>query len=219
LSEDKQTAVFKTDDDFDENLLDKIKGRLEGSALDDINVPKHLVQVHRDLNDTPIPGLSIDYEKLELSCDWKGLFTRFYGEDLLYYQYQAVWAKEKEEWVVDLGEKARRGELDMAQMIQKTMHAFADAVEDSRYKARTVRQRHQYRERGEEFRILEESAQKALMKRIAKVRQLASLEDDSDYDFDDEAEDHSIESGGDENDEWQADDNEGENEGEEAYEI
>lgn len=211
LSQDKSVAVFKVD--CAEEIGGEVKRRLKGVTLDDINEPKHYVQVHRELNDTPIPGLSIDYEKLELSCDWHGLFTRFYGEEMLYHTLQAAWVEEKKDWTTNMGKMALRGQLDMMQLIQKAVHAFGDAAEESRYKARKARQRRQYKERGEEFGELGEPEEKALVKQIAKARQLASMEDDSDYE-DDEVD----EEDDDESDEWQTDGSEDDDENDEENE-
>lgn len=202
LSQDRCIAVFKTD--CAEEIGEDIRGRLKSIALDDIDMPKHYVQVHRELNDTPIPGLSIDYEKLELSCDWHGLFTRFYGEEMLYHNLQAAWVEEKKDWATNMGKMALRGQLDMMQLIEKAVHAFGDAAEDSRYKARKARQTRQYKERGEEFVEKGGPAEMELVNELEKARQLASMESDSDYEEDD-----------DESDEWQTDDSEGEDDNDE----
>ena len=38
----------------------------------------HTVQIRRIVKDTPIPGLSIDYNNWELTCDWQALYTCFF---------------------------------------------------------------------------------------------------------------------------------------------
>ena len=46
-------------------------------------VPPHIVQVRRTANDTEIPGFEMDWETLELQCDWRGMFTALLSEQKL----------------------------------------------------------------------------------------------------------------------------------------
>ena len=39
-----------------------------------------VIQVRAGLNDCAVPGLRIDQNRHEISLDWMGLFSRFYGE-------------------------------------------------------------------------------------------------------------------------------------------
>jgi hypothetical protein len=179
-----------------------------------IEEPQHYVEVHRDLNDTPIPGFPIDYEKLELTCDWRGLYTRFYGEEQLYGKYTKAWVEEKENWTKSIREQVERGELEMMEAIQRAMHAFGKGSDNSRKKARRARMKHQFRERGEEPNFdLPKGLENDLLKKMALARQMASLENDSEYDFDGEDEDEAR------SDEWETDNSEVENEDEDMEEV
>lgn len=179
-----------------------------------IEEPQHYVQVHRDLNDTPIPGFSIDYEKLELTCDWRGLYTIFYGEEKLYGKYTKAWVEEKEDWTKSMREQVERGELDMMEAIKRAMHAFGNGSDNSRKKARRARMKHQFRERGEEPDFdIPNGLENDLLNRMALARQMASLENDSEYEFDGENEDE------DKSGEWETDKSEVEDEDEDMEEV
>ncbi|KAI4202295.1 MAG: hypothetical protein LQ350_002679 [Teloschistes chrysophthalmus] len=45
--------------------------------------PRHLVVVRNVANDTALPGLDIHFGSWLLTCRWKDMLTRFYGEEVL----------------------------------------------------------------------------------------------------------------------------------------
>jgi hypothetical protein len=210
--------------DFHEDYRRVITQRLRNPAADQsIETPRHYVQVHRELNDTPIPDLSFDYEKLELSCDWRGLYTRFFGEEQLFHKYTKAWVAEKEGWAKDMRKQVEGGQLDMLKAMETLMYAFADGSDDGRKKARRARMKHQFRDRGEEIDLdLPSDEEDTVLKDIAIARQTASMENDSEYDFDEEDEDDEDGDGDeeeDESDEWESDNSELDNEDEDIEEI
>lgn len=49
-----------------------------------------VIQVRAGLNDCAVPDLRIDEEKREISLNWIGLFSRFYGEQGTVYLQKAI---------------------------------------------------------------------------------------------------------------------------------
>jgi hypothetical protein len=214
LSEDKNVAIFKMkppQERYHKALRRRLKGAVEDTPID---VPVHTVQIRRQLNDTPIPGLSVDYEKWELACDWRGLFTHFFGEEQLYNKYTKKWAKDKEAWTSDIQKQVARGEIDMMAAIEKAIHAFAGGSDESKKMARRARIRRQYRqEQGYEYDFEQDGdvgEEKAILKKLREREQFLFLEeysDDEDAGADDEEDGDQ-----DEEDEWEDEDDEEEDE-------
>jgi hypothetical protein len=111
LSDDKKTAVFTIEDDA-ENYQAEIRDRLQ-SLEETFEAPQHSIQIKYDLTDGPIPSLSFDYEKLQLSCDWRKLLTIFYSEIELTSKANAGWVKSQEGRMQGLRAQIESGQLDM----------------------------------------------------------------------------------------------------------
>ncbi|GME65408.1 hypothetical protein GTA08_BOTSDO02129 [Neofusicoccum parvum] len=45
------------------------------------DLPPYTVAVRQIVNDTELPGLEIDYERREISFDWRAMFDMFFGEE------------------------------------------------------------------------------------------------------------------------------------------
>ncbi|KAF4627489.1 hypothetical protein G7Y89_g10664 [Cudoniella acicularis] len=212
LSNDQRIAIFETDVG-DPEYTTEIRQRLKGIIADQerllfIESPPFNVQIHRELNDTPIPGLSIDFENFNLSCDWRGLFTRFFGEEQIYHKYLTKWSENNKAWATRMGDQAARGEIDMMTVIQNALESFAGASDESRKKARRARLNKQGKEQGKDWDwdvIGDENEDKLVLKRIAEARQLASMGEDSDFDEEEDEEGEEDEDGDedDEDDEWE----------------
>jgi len=175
--------------------------------------------VHRDLNDTPLPGLTFDAENIYLSLNWKELYTRLYGEELLYHKGLKNWSFDNETLKQELAGKAGRGEAGIMETLMKAMDAFAGGSEESRKVARRARIRRQFKEVGDDwdFEITgDPDEEKQILNRLAEARKVASLESDSDFDNDEE------DNGSEEEDEWEDasdDDIEGEDIDEEEFDV
>ena len=117
----------------------------------EFETPSHTVQIRRDFNDSPIPGASINYDTLELSFDWRGLYTAFYTEEKCYEKLTEDWAKDKEQWTIDLQAKMFRGELDMQQVMMQAIEEFAGSSDRNKEIARRARIRRQYKGIGTEW--------------------------------------------------------------------
>ena len=110
--------------------------------------PPHTVQIRRELNDTPIPGLSIDYDSMTLSCDWRGLFSAFFAEELLVHNLHDK-AMEKFQARRDtMIENVHAGRMDMADALQQVLKVYGDESHKARKLARRARIRWQYEQEG-----------------------------------------------------------------------
>lgn len=143
VSEDGITAIF-TVDCADEHKPE-VRKRLRNYADQFLpEEPGHTIQIRREINDTPIPNQSFDYENLELSCDWRGLYSAFYAEEQCYNNLTKGWAKSREQWALDLHAKMLRGEINMQQMMLRTIKEFAGGSGINKEIARRARIRRQY---------------------------------------------------------------------------
>lgn len=93
LSEDRTRVVFK-DQTSEERLKQRgvydallvrwrdamrlYQGDGDGSRND---LPPYTIAVRQIVNDTELPGLEIDYEKREMSFDWRAMFDMLFGEE------------------------------------------------------------------------------------------------------------------------------------------
>ncbi|KAH6672544.1 hypothetical protein B0J14DRAFT_75505 [Halenospora varia] len=207
LSEDLSTAIFDADPGK-EKYHAEIRGALKNIVESPDNFmlmeePSHTVQIHHELNDTPIPGLSINWDTFQLTCDWRGLYTRFFGEDQLYHTLTAKWTEDNSKWAEEMSAKTARGEMDMMSAIQKAIEAFAQASDENRKKARRARISRQSHEMGSTINyndLVDESAEGAILEQLKQARQIASMVEDSEFDdgeYDEEEGDD------DEEDEWE----------------
>ncbi|PBP22189.1 hypothetical protein BUE80_DR007010 [Diplocarpon rosae] len=214
LCGDEVIAIFSADEVLPENLQPRIKKRLREYVVGaDILVPQHTVQIRRDINDGPIPHLSIEYEKLELSCDWRKLFSFFYNEEYLYHAITAKTLKKREPLLAELKAKVDRGQMDPMAVMQRALTTFGEDSKASRKLARRARIIWQCQEHdGTEWDFDRDGNAEEENKCLAdlqKIRQYASLKEFSDEESDDpEREDEDDEDEGSEEGEemeWQTD--------------
>lgn len=203
LSENKTLATFQIDE-TDVKYKPVIRKRLREAVEDRmIEAPQYEIQIHRDINDGPIPDLSVDYENLQLTCDWREMFSIFYGEEQIYHKYLGKWVKDQEAWSIGLREKMERGELDMGNLIEQAVGGFASGSEDARKIARRARIRREFQKLdGTEWDAeldgdLEQ--EKKALKHLKESRFFCSFETHSD----DEDEDDEEEEEEDEDEEWE----------------
>ncbi|KAH6720967.1 hypothetical protein BKA61DRAFT_570597 [Leptodontidium sp. MPI-SDFR-AT-0119] len=217
LSEDGITATFAVNtDDLPEILQPRARKRLrEYVGNMDIEAPKHTVQIRRDVNDGPIPGLSIDYEKLTLSCNWRELFGAFYTEEYLCDKFTAKALEKRATWLEELKAQVDRKELNPMEVMKKALTAFEDDSKDCRKLARRARICWQFKiHDGTEWdfgRDGDEAVERGCLAKLQKIRFSASLEVFSDEESGDDDGDEETESDEDEDDEWEDTDSDGDN--------
>ena len=195
------------------DYLEIVRSRLREAAENmDFEEPKHTVSVRGELTDGPIPEASFDYENFQLSCNWRDLYSAFYGEIGLAEKLSSGWVKNQESWLGGLRVQMKRGELNMEAMMMQALTGFSDMNDANVKKARRARIKLQYKRRDgidwddnnpdyvrEEPRIL---------KALAQERQLVNMQEFSDDeidDDDDDDDDDNEESDAGSEDEWEDD--------------
>jgi len=81
LSDDRKFAIFRGErvpGDFQKLQRECLREAMEG---DNIEKPAHCVQIRRQVYDTEIPGIQLDLQALELTCDWRGMYSAFFAEE------------------------------------------------------------------------------------------------------------------------------------------
>lgn len=175
--------------------------------------PCHTVQIRRELNDTPIPGKSINFDNLELSFDWRGLYTAFYVEEKCYENLTTEWAKSKEQWTIDLQAKMFRGEMDMQQVMMQAIEEFAGGSDKNKEIARRKRIRRQYKDIGTDWdfeRDGDESEEKIAREKMTMVGNACYMQEFSDDESDEDDEENESDDDEDEEEENSWEDTDGE---------
>jgi hypothetical protein len=225
LSEDKTIAIFQGDiqnrsneDCVKERLREAIMKTEDGNLhMHNIAVPQHTVQVHREINDTPIPGLEMDWDKMRLSCDWKAMFTRFYAEEKHYNRLMDTFLEDNKVAADEMKEKMERGLMSMGDLFKQAMEMVGDTNKISYKRARRARVSRMMQENNwgswnwdqdEE----NKKNEKKVLSELAKLRQWASTQDDND--FDGEKDDNGGDSSDGEDAEWEDADDDDESDGE-----
>lgn len=168
-----------------------------------IHTTKHVIQIRHNINDTPIPGLSFTFDNLKegddadksknsdtstpeepkdpqqikLGCNWRDLYTRFYGEERLSSKKQGA-------WVADLKVKKDQGEPqpDMMESMQQFFAMYQESKKLAR-RARIRRQVEEWKEYPSSERFRHDSTpkeEKVALMILSGRQQDASLEEFSD---------------------------------------
>jgi len=172
----------------------------------DIEAPQHTIQLRRDVSDGPIPDLSIDDDKFELSCNWRELYTIFYGEITISENLLKGWSESQKGWAEGMRAQLETGGMSMMSVLQQAMEAFASKNNDGIKIARRARVKRQFKLQGKDWDPEVDGRpglERDILKELANVRQACSLEEFGDDEFDDGEE-------ADEDDEWEDEDDEDE---------
>ena len=193
LSEDGRTATFRLHDDRPEQLILPTKERMQ-EYLDimDIADPKHTIKIRRDVLDGPIPNLAYNKTTCELSCNWRDLFTAFYGEEALARRLTNKWLDSKVAYLEELKAKMRRGEMGTERIISAAISEIGSGEEICRRNARRARMRHQFRGLDRTWdpdRDGDSRKERDALAKLRTLKVLASNEAFSDEEYSDEWED------------------------------
>jgi hypothetical protein len=195
LSEDGRTAIFRLEeDDGLEELISPIKERMQTYIQNmDIADPKHTIQIRRDVLDGPIPSLSFDKNVCELSCNWRDLFTAFYGEESLARSLTDRWLDTKVAYLEELKKKMARGEMGAERIISAAILEIGSGEEICRRNARRARIKLQFRALNgstwDPERDSDSGKECDTLRKLKLLKQLASNEEFSDEEYSDEWED------------------------------
>lgn len=206
LLADDQTAVLSVDQLPDDLVPVARKRMRESVSKTSIEIPCHYIQIRRDITDGPIPGLLFDSEEMELSCNWKALFTAFYGEEFLYHSLLGKAVEGRRPWLDGLKAMVDRKEMDHQHVIMKAFDAFAADDKAARKTARRARIKRQWSHIDPEWSFARDGNQEEetrVLKSLQQYRQWAGFEEWSDEEGEGE-DDSNLNSGSTE--EWETDD-------------
>ncbi|KAI9702781.1 MAG: hypothetical protein M1836_007995 [Candelina mexicana] len=144
--DDKNIAIFVGAEEYLEEHKEAVPRILpsiieERDLPDRLYSPQHTVQIRREINDPELPGLSIDYEKLELSLNWRELYCNFFAEEKLITTILDQ-IHETDRHVLHRKASAK----DMKKLMLAAIYKVHDVWEASRLEARRLRVRRQLRE-------------------------------------------------------------------------
>ncbi|KAI9871494.1 MAG: hypothetical protein M1830_002854 [Pleopsidium flavum] len=219
LSDDGKVAIFRGErvpDDLQKLQRGCLRDALEGN---NVEKPAHYVQFRRQIHDTEIPGIQLDLQALELTCDWRGMYSAFFAEEKLCGKLIETWVGKQESWAKEVRAKAESG-VDTSDSMLEMIKNFGNQSEDDYRDARRARIRRQYLEKHNwdwDPTDLDMVQEKTILKRLRDKRFAAGMEEYSDDD--DEADEDQIDE-----DVWEDEDDgdgseeEGENEEDEEDE-
>jgi hypothetical protein len=194
ISEDGRTAKFRLHDGMPEQSILQIKERMQ-EYLDTMVIadPKHTIKIRRDVLDGPIPNVSYNKTTCELSCNWRDLFTAFYGEKALARRLTNKWLDSKMAYLEELKAKMRRGEMGAERIISAAILEIGSGEEICRRNARRARIRHQFRgldgRTWDPERDGDSTKECDALEKLGTLKVLASNEAFSDEEYSDEWED------------------------------
>ncbi|KAL8838682.1 MAG: hypothetical protein Q9176_004922 [Flavoplaca citrina] len=97
LSEYSATGITKAIFELEEDIYDGFKARITSSLslmyaytepeywLEECYAnPRHYISIAKDANDTELPALEWDSERIEISVDWQQMFHKFFAEEDAY---------------------------------------------------------------------------------------------------------------------------------------
>ncbi|KAH8586776.1 hypothetical protein B0O99DRAFT_48858 [Bisporella sp. PMI_857] len=212
LSEDKKIATFYMPEYLPrESHKPYIRNALQKYITDeDLEYTSHRIQVRTDLTDGPIPGLSIDYEKLELSFDWKELYTVFYSEVQVSTRLITEWVEGQKIRHSNLRSAMEAGQLDMERMMHEILHGFEQSHRSSAKAARRLRIKKMKKQKDPDSTgEIKDTLQEAnILRDLAEERRAIASEfgDTDDEDEDDSEDEEDSENAEEGEDEWEDED-------------
>lgn len=174
LSDDSATAFFRMDEITCEgnksaSFIYKYLQTYAAEMSYAIQEPGHIIQIRRFPNDSPIPGLSFHFDNpedaaslsrraipnydnfegleiLQLSCDWRELYIRFWGGEWFCNETSENWLKSQTERAKEVGNIIERGEADWMATVDQLAKELGNTVHEGRRIARRARVRRQLKE-------------------------------------------------------------------------
>lgn len=116
-------AVFAVKYGLHKKMVSRLRLLMEHGNPSDC--PVICVRIRHEINDTAVPGLDFDYKKLELSCEWKGMYSALFREEReLARRRQTVLSEDKDELSLIKEEVDREG-VDAMELMQ---HIFGPST-------------------------------------------------------------------------------------------
>ncbi|KAL8880232.1 MAG: hypothetical protein Q9198_002321 [Flavoplaca austrocitrina] len=155
LSEYSATGITKAIFELEEDIYDGFKARITSSLslmyaytepeywLEECYAnPRHYISIAKDANDTELPALEWDSERIEISVDWQQMFHKFFAEEDA---YQRAVHDALDGQGPRLRAKLDAGEADQMECFEMAFKIIVDAQKNSRKSTRRDRLRRQSR--------------------------------------------------------------------------
>ncbi|KAF2816159.1 uncharacterized protein BDZ99DRAFT_566020 [Mytilinidion resinicola] len=104
-----------------------------------VDQPPYMIRVRRDLNDTEIPGLEIDYEKREVSFDWRAMYSMFFREEEYVENKIKKMAQQASVDALNLQAMVESGGMELIDAMQRLVVRVKTSEDDARRDARRKR--------------------------------------------------------------------------------
>lgn len=105
--------------------------------------PRMYVGIRKHINDTPIPGVELNWETLELRCDWMKMYSEWYREQKEYHRRLHEFVRSQLSFklhtltvspqvdglkvkILEMREQVDRGELDEMVLFNTMLEAWGD---------------------------------------------------------------------------------------------
>ncbi|KAK8009138.1 hypothetical protein PG991_011689 [Apiospora marii] len=169
LREDGERAVFVGDHAYEKNksvqlsrggtLYEKIISDWRDSLMElleepayAINQPRHILFVRREVNDTELPELEVDFDNIEVSVLWKPMLSMLYGEAEYFKWAQKVQSQNEPEAqscrAKAMGAQAQAGELSMDAFFKYAVRVVSEQAGDAQAEVRRQRLLRWHRKHG-----------------------------------------------------------------------
>lgn len=92
ISEDRKVATFQGGEEEEDDLRE-LQEDMIGDAIDAATVEKPVpyVQFRGQVHDTEVPGLEFDSGNLEVTFNWRGMYSAFFAEERRYEKIKEAW--------------------------------------------------------------------------------------------------------------------------------
>ncbi|KAL8890206.1 MAG: hypothetical protein Q9192_005901, partial [Flavoplaca navasiana] len=156
FSEDSATGTTKAVFELEEDIYDGFKARITSSLSTLMYVytepdnwleecyanPRHYISIAKEANDTELPALEWNSERIEIALDWEKMFHKFFAEEDA---YQRAVHDALDGQGPRLRAKLDAGEADKMECFEMAFKILGDAHDNSRKSTRRDRLRRQLR--------------------------------------------------------------------------
>lgn len=91
-----------------------------------------LVQVRHEVSDTPIPGLEVNFGRLELSCGWRGAYNAFFRKERQCKIRMSEETEAKKERILEMRAQIERGEMNETDALGMVLNKFCESLDRTR---------------------------------------------------------------------------------------
>ncbi|KAK6860387.1 hypothetical protein PG995_004023 [Apiospora arundinis] len=158
LTEDRQRAVFVRESSYERSKSTQLSS---GGNLFDHTIkqwrnsmqryfeepgyatqgPRHMLYVRREVNDTTLPGLQVDFENIEVSLLWRPMLSTFYGDAEYLKWAQKVYSQHNpvDGCVKEMVAQVHAGTMSVDEYLEYALDTVSKKVERVQAEARRQR--------------------------------------------------------------------------------